>query len=332
MGQETEWNKGRFLSCSSAFWQSCTLHAGVKLGIFSLAGDKGVSLEQACDALEARMRGVELLFDALSAMGLLEKRGSLYSNSPAAEQYLNRQSPKYIGHIIMHHHHLVSGWARLDEAVVSGRPVERPAVDEEFERQSFLLGMHNLAEVNAIAVAKLAGLDGRKHLLDLGGGPGTFAIHFCLANPQLRATIFDRPTTRPYAAKLVAQHNLQERIGFQPGNFNTDSLGGPYDAAWLSHILHSNSLEECFSLVARVVAALEPGGLIMIHDFFLNEQKTAPVFPALFSLNMLINNPGGRSFSEVEVREMLLSAGVGQIRRLDFSSPNDSGVLCGVVP
>ena len=123
----------------------------------------------------------------------------------------------------------------------------------------------------------------------------------------------------------------ENRIDFQAGDFTTDGIKGPYDVAWLSQILHSNGPEECQHIIANAVAALEPGGIIMIHEFFLNETLDGPLFPALFSLNMLINNGDGRSYSEKQVTEMLVKEGVGDIHRLPFQGPNDSYVLCGTV-
>lgn len=138
---------------------------------------------------------------------------------------------------------------------------------------------------------------GRKRLLDPGGGPGTYAIHFCLANPELTAVILDRPTTEPFARKTGAKFNLSDRIDFIGGDFTIDPLlGGPYDVAWLSHILHSNSLVECQRCVEQTVSNLNPGGMILIHDFILNDTKDRPEFPALFALNMLIGTEHGRSY------------------------------------
>jgi len=228
----------------------------------------------------------------------------------------------------MHHFHLVDAWANLHEAVLHGRPVEKRSHGEEVERESFQMGMFNLAMAIAPTIAASVNLEGRRHLLDLGGGPGTHAIHFCLANPQLKATIYDRETTEPFARKTTERFGLADRIDFVAGNFNADQIKGPYDVVWLSQILHSNSPEECQALIKKTVQALEPGGLILIHDFFLNDAMDGPLFPALFSMNMLRSNHG-RSYSEKEVRIMMQQAGARDIHRLQFQGPNDSAILCG---
>ena len=67
------------------------------------------------------------------------------ASSDLLEQNLPPKSPKYIGYIILHHHHILDGWAQLHEAVKTGRPIEKRSYGEEFERECFLMGMFNLA-------------------------------------------------------------------------------------------------------------------------------------------------------------------------------------------
>jgi hypothetical protein len=101
--------------------------------------------------------------------------------------------------------------------------------------------------------------------------------------------------------------------------------------AWLSQILHGEGPDDCEKMIQKTVSVLEPGGLILIHDFILNENLDGPLFPALFSLNMLVNTPEGQSYSEGQISSMLAGAGVKEIRRLSFQGPNDSGIVAGVV-
>jgi predicted O-methyltransferase YrrM len=325
-----EWNVGKLLGTSSAFWRSSTIHAAVKLEIFSIIGDRERTLAEISNSLGAKQRGVKMLLNGLTAMGLLKHEDNVYKNTDFTGSYLVKSRPSYMGHIILHHFHLVDGWSQLHDAVLQGEPVETRSHGEEVERESFQLGMFNLAMAIAPSIAAAVDLKGRHHLLDLGGGPGTHAIHFCLANPTLKATIYDRKTTEPFARKTTAEFGVADRIDFVAGDFNVDPLSGPFDVAWLSQILHSNSYEECQTLIEKTVKALEPGGLILIHEFFLNDTLDGPLFPALFSMNMLLHNYG-RSYAEKEVREMLVRAKVRDIKRLGFQGPNDSAILCGTV-
>ncbi len=329
---DKSWTLGNILATSSAYWQGCTLQAGVRLELFTALEGSAKTVDEVARQLDLDSRGLELLCNGLTAMGLLHRSGSGYRNSEAATTFLSKNSSRYKGHIILHHQNLVDAWAQLHTAVKQGVPVEKCSPKEADDRESFLMGMFNLAMDIAPRIVPQIDLTGRNRLLDLGGGPGTYAIHFCLANPSLTATIFDKSTTEPFARRIVDQFQLGDRIDFIGGDFIIDPIsGGPYDVAWLSHILHSNGPEECLQLINKTVGAMAPGGLILIHDFILENSKDAPLFPALFSLNMLVNNPHGRSYSEEEIHSMLQDAGVHEITRLSFKGPNDSGIIRGVV-
>jgi len=324
------WNSGKLLNISGSYWEACALHAGVRLEVFSLIGDYQLLGEEIAQKLGADARGVRLLLNALTAMGLLIKCDDLYGNTAEAKTLLVKGSAEYIGHIIMHHHHLVHAWAQLPQAVVTGKPVrKRSSFGEGKERESFLMGMFNLAMAIAPKLVRQVALEGRHHFLDLGGGPGTYAIHFCLANPSLRATVYDLPTTRPFALQTIDRFDLSDRINFLAGDYVEEPIMGTYDVVWLSHILHGEGPEACKKIIKKAVSALEPGGLILVHDFILDNAFDGPLFPALFSLNMLINTEDGQSYSEAQITEMLNSAGVKEIRRTPFRGPNDSGIISG---
>lgn len=327
------WTPGRLLEVSGSYWQTCALHAAVKLDIFSHLAPGPRSAEALARELAVDPRALEMLLNAAAAMGLLEKSAGRFGCSGPARTYLSRSSEHYLGHMLLHHHHLFDAWGRLDEAVRTGQAVRgRGDVDEALRRESFLMGMFNLAMQVAPQVAAAIDLAGYRNLLDLGGGPGTYAVHFCRENPGLRATVFDLPTSRPFAEKTIARFNLQRRVRFAPGDFHLDPVPAPCDVVWLSHILHAEDPAACRRILAKAAAALTPGGLILVHDFFLSDDRAHPLFPALFSLNMLLATPAGQAYSESEVRRMLVEIGISGIRRLDLKMPNDSGVLMGRVP
>ncbi|MBL7212592.1 MAG: SAM-dependent methyltransferase, partial [Desulfobacteraceae bacterium] len=163
----------------------------------------------------------------------------------------------------------------------------------------------------------------------LGGGPGTYAIHFCLANPDLKATVSDLSSTQPFAEKTISGFGLSGRIGFVPCDYLKDDIRGTYDVAWLSHILHGEGPDECQMIIKKAVSSLKDGGLMLIHDFILNDTSDGPLFPAIFSLNMLVNTDKGRSYTESQIKEMMTKAGLTNIKRLAFEGPNTSGILIG---
>lgn len=319
---------GRLLAISGSYWQASTLHAAVKLDIFSAIDSGAPTVDAVARAITADPRAAGMLLNALAAMQLLVKTGDVYVNTEESRRYLVRSSPDYVGYIIGHHHHLVNGWNRLDEAVREGRPVRgRPSFEDPEVRRNFLLGMYNLASLLAPQVARQIDLSGRQRLLDFGGGPGTYAVHFCRQNEKLEAVVFDRPTTRPFAEDIIARYGLETRIAFRAGDYLSEPIPGTYDAAWVSHILHAEDPQTCSELLQKIHAALRPGGVIYVHDFLLTESLDGPLFPALFSLNMLQGTTGGQSYSRGQIESMLQAAGFRDPTAVALESPNDSGIV-----
>lgn len=327
-----QWDADTLLKISGSYWESFTLHAAVKLGIFTIIGDEQLTVDEIAIRMNGNKRGVAMLLNALTAMGILHRQGNRYANTPTGLLYLSKNSDEYLGHIIMHHHHLVDSWSQLDQAVKTGAPVRvRASFGEEGFRESFLMGMYNIAKNLAPRVVDAIDLSRSRHLLDLGGGTGTYAIYFCLKNPHLRATVFDLPSTEPFARRMIERFGLKDRINFVAGDYVEENIPGSYDVAWLSQILHAEDPDECRKIINKTVSVLRGGGVIIVHDFLLDDTMDGPLRPALFSLNMLVGTEGGKSYSEGEIIRMLADAGVRDVRRIPFQSPGDSGIILGYV-
>jgi SAM-dependent methyltransferase len=327
------WTPTDLLQLSGGYWSACALHAGVKLDLFSPLSERRRTAAELAALLKCDLRGLVMLLNALAAMELLEKREDEYAATPFAAEFLSRTSPGYLGYIVMHHHHLMAGWAHLDEAVASGEPLRERFShgDDETVRESFEMGMFNLAMQIAPKIVSGIDLSGRRRLLDLGGGPGTYAIHFCQQNPDLKAVVYDLPSTRRFAEQTISRFGLSDRIGFEAGDFDIADIQGSFDVAWLSHILHGEGPQECARLLKKAVGVLEPGGSIMVQEFILDDTMDQPLFPALFSLNMLLGTPAGQAYSQGQLFEMLAAEGVGDLRRLPLDLPNGAGVIAGIV-
>lgn len=331
--EPNDWTVPRLLQLSSGYWGACALHAAVRLDVFThLAGGTPTTAELAA-TLGAAPRGVQRLLEALAALGWATRAGDGWTATPFAARHLARTSPDYLGHIISHHHLLMDSWSRLHEAVATGAPVrERSShIDDEHARESFLMGMYNLASLAGPRVAAAVDLAGRRRLLDLGGGPGTYAIHFCLRHPQLTAVVCDLPTTRGFAERTIARHGLQDRIAFAAADYNEEPLPGGCDVAWLSQVLHGEGPAAAAALVRKAAEALGPGGLLLVQEFVLDDDRLGPLHPALFGLNMLVGTPDGQSYSGAELTAMLRAAGTGAVTRLPLDLPNGAGILAATV-
>ena len=331
-----EWTGPELLRFSSAYWSCCALQAGVILDVFTVLDEAGgaVKAEALAARLECDARGLSMLLDALTALGFLDRENGAPALPESARRYLSRRSSEFLGYIIMHQADIMPGWARLADAVRTGKKTREqtsPRTQSAEERENFLMGMFNIAVAQAETVASALDLSGRTRLLDLGGGPGTYAVYFCRRNPSLAATIFDLPSSAPIAEKIVKQFGLGQRIDFVGGDFLQDTLPTGYDAVWLSQVLHGESPEDAAKLVARGAGTLNPGGLLCVQEFIIDDDREGPLHSTLFSLNMLVGTHGGQAYTQSEIAAMMEKAGARDIRRLEAELPPGCGIMVGVM-
>ncbi|MDA8088603.1 MAG: methyltransferase [Nitrospiraceae bacterium] len=302
----------------SAFWRARPLLTAVNFDLFEHT-KKGVTAVETAKKIKTDPRATGILMDALAGLGFLKRsRGSygnskepVYRNTKEVGLSLVKDSPYYQGEIIKHADNMWKSWSRLDEALRSGEPVPRES--ERFNLDAFIMGMHNLAVLRSPEIIKAAGMKDVHNALDLGGGPGTYSMEMAGAGVE-EVTLFDRPDVIKIAAKNIKKHGAGQNIKFMKGDFNTDDFGRGYDLIFMSNILHSNSYRECEDLLQRARAALNPGGRVAINEFYLKDNRTEPLYGALFSINMLVNTQEGRTYTEGELKGFLEKARFREIK------------------
>jgi SAM-dependent methyltransferase len=271
------------------------------LRVFENIG-KGRTADDLAGVLSTDPRATEILLDAVAALGLLKKSGTIYRLTLPAKQFLLPDSPWYQGYMLRHADTLWKSWSGLDDVVRTGEPNR----SSERRHDVFIRAMHNNAVLRVKAVINALNLRGVRTALDLGGGPGTYGIE--LAKRGIDVTLFDLPGTLEIAQDMIRQSRVKN-ISFRSGDFHLDDIGSGYDLVLLSQVLHSNSETETQTLLGRVFDALAQRGRIAIHEFTLNEDRASPVPGALFSVNMLVNTAGGRSYTRKEMKGWLTKAG-----------------------
>jgi predicted O-methyltransferase YrrM len=330
-----QWTVPDILSLSGGYWAGCALQAAIQLDVFTaLDSAEGISAKNLARRLHCDERAFSMLVSALIALEFLDGDENGLILPEASRSFLSRASDRYVGYIVRHHANIMPAWTELAEVVKSGRSRRESSSDtgDEAEREAFLMGMFNVAMVQAELVAQSLDLGGRKRLLDVGGGPGTYAAFFCKANPGLSATIFDRPTSEAFALNIVRRFGLESRVTFTGGDFLRDVLPSGHDVAWLSQVLHGECPADAAKLVARAAKALNPGGLLAIQEFVVRDDRRGPTHPTLFSLNMLVETQGGQAYTESEIRTMLRDAGAVSVRKLEAALPQGCGILVGIMP
>jgi predicted O-methyltransferase YrrM len=268
--------------------------------------------------LNADLRGLTILLDALAAMGLLEKLEDRYRTIPEAAPFLSEDGPRSVLPMILHAAHLWDSWSALTGIIgkTGASGDETSAVREADELNAFIGAMHVVGMPMAQKIAAAVQPGPARNLLDVGGASGTYTIAFLQAAPELKATLFDRPAVIPMARQRLTEAGMIDRVRLAAGDFYRNELPGGHDLALLSAIIHQNSPEENIGLFQKVFRALVPGGRIVIRDHVMEPGRTKPRDGAIFAVNMLVNTEGGSTYTFEEIRGWLEKAGFANVRFL----------------
>ncbi|MSQ22340.1 MAG: hypothetical protein EXR53_03400, partial [Dehalococcoidia bacterium] len=227
----------RINELSRSFWNSAILRAGIKLGVFALLDKGGLTAEQVAGKVKASPRYVQAFLDSCGVLGLLDKQGDRYVNSPVASQSLVPGKDKYVGDLVLHITNHWETWGRLDKLIQDGktvRPFETGYVDAATYWRDYMWGQHNRALAGqAEQLVKTVDLGNRNRMMDMGGGAASYSIALCQANPQLKSVVIDQREPLAIARQLAG---LQKRIRLVEGDFFTVDLGRGNDVALISGV------------------------------------------------------------------------------------------------
>lgn len=295
-----------------SFQESRVLLSAVELDVFG-AVQEGATAQDVSSRCNTEVRATTMLLDALVALGALLKREGVYHCTRDSLGLVKARQG------LMHRVHLWDTWSQLTTCVQTGRPprAKGPQGFAPDQTRAFIAAMHSRATEAAEEILHAVPLQGVKRMLDIGGGSGAFSIAFARHCPELEAEILDLESVLPITQEYIRQSGLEGRVGTRPGEMLTCELGQGYDLILLSAVLHMFGEADCQGLIARCAQALNPGGRLVIREFILEEDRTAPTFATLFALNMLVGTEHGNAYTESNYRQWMSEAGLEGLDRPD---------------
>lgn len=319
---------------------SAALALAVHVGLFDWFGEETRSARDVCERFGWAPRPADGFLTALAALGLLDRRvqpepdrffdpGDVYTLTPAASRFLVPGRPEDLSGLIAMEFEAFVTPSGLLEAMKRNAPQVYGDKDpwdmheEDAERaRNFAKGMRSISSRPAKALVEESFWSDRRKLLDVGGGSGIFAVEALLRWPKLHATVFEIPAVCPLAAELAGEHGVADRLTTAPGNMFQDPWPKGCDVLLLSQILHDWPPDKGATLLAKAFDALDPGGLVLIHEKLLDTARKSPVANALVTLDMLFWTEG-QQYSEAQLRALLTAAGfrdVNVIRTVGYWS------------
>ncbi len=324
---------GELLEAATAFRISKTIFAAVELRIFDwLTSNSFTSIE-----LASRMglvnEAFSRLLDACVSLGLLQKDGDRYENTPLAAQYLCWSSSTTLNHTFQRYNEIdFNAWSHLEKAI-SGYcpPLPTEAASSEAKIQ-FCARMHGYLRLAAPELVKQFDLSGVKKLIDLGGGTGALAIAICEAYDHIEAAVLDRmleeEAVMDFANQLLERSAVinKDNVKFVGGDYRKGEFPQS-DLFVASRVLHHHSDSEIRKLMLRVSAATSPGGAFLIAEHIVNDDKTGSIRAMSGSLSMLLWNGQFRQRSFNEFADLAGEAGFAEEKRWEAGGSGIDGLL-----
>ena len=297
---------------SVAYWRSSVLFTALDLDLFNVLGDAQKSTAELCQELNVPERSLLMLLNALKVLDLLIIDQDKVCNTSLTRTYLCNDQPSYLGNTIMFNARSYPAWGKLTKAVKENKPAMDSThflgKDKEATR-NFVLAMHNRAKSSASCLVNMLDLANVDHLLDLGGGPGTYSMMLTEKYPNLKTTVIDLPDILQVTEEIIQSSSAKDRIFLRPGDIFDKPFGVDFDAVLISGVLHRTEGESTVEFLRKAADSLTQNGLLAVSDLFTGGKNNGPVLPELFSLHMMLTANEGQSLHIADMEKIFDEAG-----------------------
>ena len=306
----------RIFGLMNAFQQTAALKSGIELDVFTAIGAGTNTPALLAAKISASERGLRILCDYLTIMGLITKENGRYALTEESALFLDRRSSASLTAVTGF---LGSTWHKknieaLTDAVRKGGTAGVQGDNSKPQDEVWVAFARSMAPLTVPAANFIAELIGAAEgkpcsVLDIAAGHGNYGITIARKNPHAQIVAVDWPSVLAVAQENAQTAGVSSRYTTRPGSaFETD-LGSGYDIVLLTNIFHHFDIPTCETLMRRVYAALKPGGKAVTLEFVPNEDRVTPPAAAAFSLNMLVGTDAGDAYTFSEYEQMFAKAG-----------------------
>jgi hypothetical protein len=337
-----ELTPARILETATAFWPAKVLLSAVELGLFTELAAKPLANAELAAALGIRPDRSADFFDALVAMGFLNRdgdgEGARYTNSQETDLFLDKNKPTYAGGMPeMLNARLFRFWNGLTDALRTGEPqneskgggapIFEALYADQASLEQFLAAMASLQAGNFAALARRFDFSKYRTVLDVGGANAELSRILAARHRQLSLLSFDLPAVAPIARREITRAGLMSRIDVVSGDFFADPLP-PADVIVMGNILHDWNEQGKRKLIAKAYAALSPGGALIAIENVIDDERRQNAFGLLMSLNMLIEfgAEGGFDYTGAQYDRWCREAGFSRTEILPLTGPASAAV------
>ncbi|HEX7299628.1 MAG TPA: methyltransferase [Solirubrobacteraceae bacterium] len=305
---------------ASGFMAAKHLFAAAELGLFARLGEGPATLEDLTARLGIGARTTRITADSMVALGFVERSGDRYRNGAIADAYLADRGAIDLRPFLRFWDRIsYANWATLAQSLRTGVAAKPELTPEEGE--IFATGVEAVTAGSAHALAEAPELEGRRRLLDVGGGTGSFLVAALARHPELSGTLVEVEPVLSVAREAIAAGPVARRVDVVGADASTDPLPTGHDAVLIANVAHLLSPEANRAVLRHVREASEPGTQLLLVDFWTDASHTDPPFAALMAGEFALFSDDGDVYSEQEVHEWLADTGWKHGARRSLAGP-----------
>lgn len=303
----------------------------LKYGIFAMLekNDKGMTAEQVQQATSLSLYAVKCLLEASLTTGtiLIDPATDHYQLSKTGWFLLN--DPLIRVDIDFNHDVNYEGMFLLDQALKEGRPAglkhfgSWSTIYEGLSRlpdqvqKSWFAFDHYYSDHSFDEALQIIFRGGAKHVLDVGGNTGRFALRCVAYDKNAQVTICDLPQQIELMRKASARKEGAERIKGVGMNLLDENSCFPteehYDIIWMSQFLDCFSEEQITSILTRAAEIMDTNNRLYVMETLWDRQKYMPAAFALTQISLYFTalaNGNSKMYNTDDMVRLIQTAGL----------------------
>ena len=310
----------RLQGIARGYTESAVLYTALDISLFSHVHNGANSEADLVELTRLRPLDVDRLVTCCLSMGLLSWDADKLVNAPDVDAFLVEGSTKFAGPWMTFTREDVSDWFDMT-AKMRSPSASLLGMYEDLTVESAKKYHEATASIGfgaARRFVKSVDLNGRRHLLDLGGGSGAYSITAVKKFEGLRATVLDLPPVVIATQEYIKEENVEDRVTTKSADFTKGDFPSPVDVVVMASNLPIYGSDVIADVVKRAFRALEPGGEMHLIGEMLDDDKCGPLDAAMWGMNELICGSLGRAHTRSDCVEYFEKAGFVDIEISDF--------------
>lgn len=300
--------------------KAAALKAALELDVFTKISDGHRSLPAFCRASGIAERPARLLLDALANIGLLARTDFEYSLSPAAENFLVKGKPTFLGQV------LLAEWAwearaLTARAVRTNKPLTAWLEAHQNAPRSLATWYDPQAAIAEFAPVweklELAPEESNPLLVLAFGVEAGLRSLSLVQKAKARLSVLDRAPHLQRLDPIVEALGLGADVEWLDGDWMAELPTDTFDLVFVDSITESRSIEENLGILHHAHETLKTGGWIVLRAAMEEDDRRGPEFVPLIGLDVLLGSVDGDVYTRTEYRGMIEAAGFFNVKPID---------------